>query len=54
MHRFQRGGVRLRGNVWYGYYRIDLPEGGRKGKEIRIGTKSELPTKQRRGRSWRS
>lgn len=45
MHRFQRGGVRLRGNVWYGYYRIDLPEGGRKGKEIRIGTKSELPTK---------
>jgi integrase len=45
MRRFQRGGVRLRGNVWYGYYRIDLPEGGRKPKEIRIGTKSELPTK---------
>jgi integrase len=45
MRRFQRGGVRLRGNVWYGYYRIDLPEGGRKAKEIRIGTKSELPTK---------
>lgn len=45
MRRFQRGGVRLRGKVWYGYYRTDLPEGGRKGKEIRIGTKSELPTK---------
>lgn len=45
MGRFQRGGVRLRGKAWYGYYRIDLPEGGRKPKEIRIGTKSELPTK---------
>lgn len=45
MHRFQRGGVRLRGNVWYDYYRIHWPEGGRKGKKIRISTKSELPTK---------
>lgn len=45
MRRFQRGGVRLRGKVWYGYYRIDLPDGGRKPKEVRIGTKSELPTK---------
>jgi hypothetical protein len=43
MRRFQRGGVRLRGKVWYAYYRIDLPQGGRKGKETKIGTLSELP-----------
>jgi integrase len=44
MRRFQRGGVRLRGKVWYGYYRIDLPDGGRKPVEVKIGTKFELPT----------
>lgn len=43
-NRYQRGGVRLRGSVWYGYFRIDSPK-GRKAKEVRIGTKPELPTK---------
>ena len=43
-NRFQRGGVRLRGKVWYGFYRIDTPS-GRKQKEIPLGDKKELPTK---------
>jgi excisionase family DNA binding protein len=43
-NRFQRGGVRLRGKVWYGFYRIDTPS-GRRQREIPLGDKKELPTK---------
>jgi len=42
MNRRQRGGVILVGNVWYGTWRLDLPDGRRKPIKFRIGTREEI------------
>ncbi|HEX6805269.1 MAG TPA: tyrosine-type recombinase/integrase [Terriglobales bacterium] len=42
MNRRQRGGADLVGNVWYGTWRLDLPDGSRKPIKFRIGTREEI------------
>jgi site-specific recombinase XerD len=42
MNRRQRGGAILVGNVWYGTWRLDLPNGERKPIKFRMGTREEI------------
>jgi site-specific recombinase XerD len=42
MNRRQRGGAILVGNVWYGTWRLDLPDGERKPIKFRMGTREEI------------
>ena len=42
MNRRQRGGAILVGNVWYGTWRLDLPDGRRKPIKFRMGTREEI------------
>lgn len=42
MNRRQRGGAILVGNVWYGTWRLDLPDGERKPIKFRVGTREEI------------
>jgi integrase len=47
--RYQSGSVTLRGKVWYGAFRQDVPNADgqleRKQRKIRLGVKADLPTK---------
>jgi integrase len=48
--RFQQGSVHLRGKVWYGVFREDVPNADgtqpeRKQRKIRLGLKADFPTK---------
>ena len=42
MNRRQRGGAILVSNVWYGTWRLDLPDGRRKPIKFRMGTREEI------------
>jgi len=42
MNRRQRGGAILVGNVWYGTWRLDLPDRERKPIKFRMGTREEI------------